>query len=253
MYQSWNICIESQTISITCKLRIPTCYLENMLGILCRSWIQFNNIFKRRYHQHNIEAGVLSHSITTIQGCPNRFGIAELQITFIKFCRMRKCECTYANPLLFFPKIYENWMLFMILKSMYLWLFLSKGGEWEIAVRPIQGFYQCHMMPIECTTEPSTMISLDLTHKLCIDTKKYCFVISCVLIPGQVISIKGKTVDKDRTKASNGFKTFTEVRLCKIKMENHATFTLLENCKRYFQVHFDPSINGCAGNISNTM
>ena len=50
MYYSWNICIESQTMSITRKFRIPTCYLENMLGILCRSWIQFNNIFKRLYH-----------------------------------------------------------------------------------------------------------------------------------------------------------------------------------------------------------
>ena len=108
MYQSWNICIESHTMSIICKLRMPTCDLENMLGILCRSWIQFNNIFKRRYYQHNIEAGVLSHSITLIQGCPNRFGIAELQIAFIKFSRMRKCECTYAKTLLFIPKIYEN-------------------------------------------------------------------------------------------------------------------------------------------------
>ena len=96
------------------------------------------------------------------------------------------------------------------------------------------------------------MILLDLTHKLYIDTKKYCCVISCVLIPGQVISLKGKTVDKDRTKANNGLKTFTEIRLCKIKMENHATFTLFKNCKRYFQVHFDPGINGCAWNISNT-
>ena len=165
---------------------------------------------------------------------------------------MRKCESTYANPLLFIPKIYENCMLFMILKSTYLQLCLSKGGEWENAVRPIQGFYQCHMMPKKCTTEPSTMILLDLRHKLYIDTKKYCFVIRCVIIPGQVINLKGKTVDKDRTKASNGLKTFTEIRLCKIKMENHASFTFLENFKRYFQVHFDRGINGCAGNISNT-
>ena len=73
MYQRWNICIESHTMSIIRKLKMPTCYLENMLGIFRRSWIQFNNIFKRRYHQHNIKAGVLSHSITIIQGCPNRF------------------------------------------------------------------------------------------------------------------------------------------------------------------------------------
>ena len=43
-----------------------------------------------------------------------------LQINaFAKVRRMRKCESTYANPVLFIPKIYENWMLFMILKSMY--------------------------------------------------------------------------------------------------------------------------------------
>ena len=35
-------------------------------------------------------------------------------------------------------------------------------------------------------------------------------------------------------------------------MKNHAIATLLENCERYFQVHFDPGINECAGNISNT-
>ena len=35
-------------------------------------------------------------------------------------------------------------------------------------------------------------------------------------------------------------------------MKNHAFVTLLANCKRYFQVHFDPGISGCARNISNT-
>ena len=28
--------------------------------------------------------------------------------------------------------------------------------------------------------------------------------------------------------------------------------TVLANCKSYFQVHFDPGINACSGNISNT-
>ena len=59
-------------------------------------------------------------------------------------------------------------------------------------------------------------------------------------------------MDKDRTKANNGLKTFTEIRFCEIKMKNHATVILLANCKRYFQVHFDLDINGCAGNIFNT-
>ena len=76
---------------------------------------------------------------------------------------------------------------------MYHRLCLSKGGEWENAVRPIQGFYQCHMMPIKCTTIPSTMILLDLIDKLYIDTKKYCVVTSCVIL-GQVINPKGKAV-----------------------------------------------------------
>ena len=107
-------------------------------------------------------------------------------------------------------------------------------------------------MPIECTTEPSTMILLDLRHKLYIDLKKYCFVIRCLIIPGQVINPKGKTVDKDKTKVSNGLKTFTEIRLCKFIMENHASFVLLENCTRYFQFHFDPRITRCEVNISNT-
>ena len=59
-------------------------------------------------------------------------------------------------------------------------------------------------------------------------------------------------MDKDRIKASNGLKTFTKIRFCKIKMKNHATFTVLADCKRYSQVHFDLGINGCAGNIFNT-
>ena len=250
MYQSRKICIENQTMSITCKFRIPTRHLVYMLGILCRSWMQFSNISMRRYHQHNIEARVLSHSFTIIQGCPTRCGIAELQTNaFVKVSRMRKCESTYANIVLFIPKIYKNWMLFMILKSMYHRLCLSKGGEWKNAVRPNQGFNQCHMMPIKCTTVPSTLILLDLTDKLHIDTKKNCFVTSC---NKSSIDPKGKTVDKDSTKASNGLKTCTEIRFCEIKMKNHAIVTLLANCKRYFQVHFDPGINGCAGNISNT-
>ena len=166
MYQRRKICIENQTMSITCKFIISTRHLDYMLGILCKSWMQFNNIFMRRCRQHGIEARVLSHSLTIIQGWPNRFGFVELQINaFIKVSRMRKCESTYANLVLFIPKIYENWMLFMILKSMYHQLCLSKGREWEKAVRPIQGFYQCHMMPIKCTTVPSTIL-LDLTEKL---------------------------------------------------------------------------------------
>ena len=91
----------------------------NMLGILYRSWMQLSNISMRRYHQHNIEERVLSYSVTIIQGCPTRCEIVELQTNaFVKVCRMRKCESTYANPILFIPKIYKNWMLFMILKSM---------------------------------------------------------------------------------------------------------------------------------------
>ena len=78
--------------------------------------MQFSNISMRRHHQHNIEARVMSHSFTIIQGCPTGCGIAEFQINaFVKVSRMRKCESTYANPVLFIPKIYENWMLFMIL------------------------------------------------------------------------------------------------------------------------------------------
>ena len=206
--------------------------------------MQFSNIFMRRYHQHNIKARVLSHSFTIIQGCPTRCGIAELQTNaFVKVSRMRKCESTYANQVLFIPKIYENWKLFMILKSMYHRLCLSKGGEWENAVRPFQGFNQCHMMPIKCTAEPSTLILLDLTNKLHIDTKKNCFVTSC---DKSSINPKGKTVDKDSTKASNGLKACTEIIFCEIKMKNHAIVTHLANCRRYLQVHFDPGINGCA-------
>ena len=212
--------------------------------------MQFSNISMRRYHQHNIEARVLSHSFTIIQGYPTRCGIVELQINgFVKVSRMRKCESTYANPVLFIPKIYENWMLFMILKSRYHQLCLSKGGKWENAVRPKQGFNQCHMMPIKCTTVPSTLILLDLTDKLHIDTKKNCFVTSSYK---SSINPKGKIVDKDNTKASNGFKTCTEIRFCEINIKNHAIVTVLANCKRYFQVHFDPGINECAGNIFNT-
>ena len=238
MYQSSKIYIENQTMSITCKFRIPTRHLVYMLGILCRSWMQFSNISMRRYHQHNIEARVLSHSFTIIQGYLTRCGIAELQINaFAKVSRMRKCESTYANLVLCIPKIYENWMLFMILKSRYHQL------------RPKQGFNQCHMMPIKCTTVPSTLILLHLTDKLHIDTKNNCFVTSC---DNSSIDLKGKTVEKDSTKASNGFKTCTEIRFCEIKMKNHAIVIVWANCKRYFQVQFDPSINECAGNISNT-
>ena len=97
MYQSRNICIENQTMSITCKFRIPTRHLVYMLGI-SRSWMQFSDISMRRYHQHNIEARVLSHSFTIIQGCPTRCGIAELKINaFVKVSRMRKYESTYAT------------------------------------------------------------------------------------------------------------------------------------------------------------
>ena len=53
MYQGRKICNENQTMSITCKFRISTRHLDYMLGILCRSWMQFYNIFMRRYHQHN--------------------------------------------------------------------------------------------------------------------------------------------------------------------------------------------------------
>ena len=106
---------------------------------------------------------------------------------------------------------------------------LSKGGKWENAVRPKQGFNQCHMMPIKCTTVPSMLILLYLTDKLHIDTKKNCFVTSC---DKSSISPKGKTVDKDSTKASNGFKTCTETRFCEIKMKNHPIVTVLANCKR---------------------
>ena len=212
--------------------------------------MQFSNISMKRYHQHNIETRVLSNSFTIIQGCPTRCGIAELQINaFAKVSRKRKCESTYANPVLFIPKIYENWMLFMILKSKYHRLCLSKGGEWENAMRPNQGFNQCHMMPIKCTTISSTLILLDLTDKLHIDTKKNCFVTSCDKSP---INPKGKTVDKDSTKPSNGFKTCTKIGFCEIKVKNHAIVTLLANCIWYFQVHFDPGISGCARNISNT-
>ena len=153
-------------MSITCKFRIHTLHLVYMLGILCRSWMQFSNISMRRYHQHSIEARVLSHSFTIIQGCPTRCAITELQIiAFIKVSRMRKCESTYANPVLFIPKIYENWMLLMILKRMY--------HRILNAVRPIQGFNQCHLMPIKCTAVPSTLILLDLTDKIHIDTEEF--------------------------------------------------------------------------------
>ena len=91
---------------------------------------------------------------------------------------MRKSESTFANPVLFIPKIYENWMWFVIIKSMYHRHCLSRGGVWKIAVRPIQGFNQCQMMPTKCTTAPSMLILLDLTDKLHIDTKKNCYVTS---------------------------------------------------------------------------
>ena len=101
------------------------------------------------------------------------------------------------------------------------------------------------MMPIKCTTVPSTLILLDLTDKLHIDTKKNCFVTSC---DKSSIDPRGKTMDKPR----NGLKTCIKLKFCEIKMKNHAIVTILANCKRYFQVHFDPGINGCAGNMSNT-
>ena len=135
----------------------------------------------------------------------------------------------------------------MIVKSKYHRLCLSKGGERENVVRPNQGFNQCHMMPIKCTTVPSTLIVLDLTDKIRIDTKKNIFVTSCDKSSNDP---KGKTVDQYSTNASNGLKTFTKIKFCEIKMKNHAIVTLLANYKRYLQVHFDPGINGCAGNIS---
>ena len=71
---------------------------------------------------------------------------------------------------------------------------------------------------INVTTVPSTLILLDLTDKLHIDTQKNCFVTSC---DKSSIDPKGKTVDKDSTKPSNGLKTCTKIRFCEIKIKNH--------------------------------
>ena len=82
-------------------------------------------------------------------------------------------------------------------------------------------------MPIKCATVPSTLILLDLTDKLHIDTQMNCFVTSC---DKSSIDPKGKTVDKDSTKANNGLNTCREIRFCEIKMKNHAIVTVLANC-----------------------